>query len=112
MTTQPFKRLQVGATFRFASELALGWQGARGPWVKLSPRKYAPEDMSAEHRVGSINVDTVPVWGKNSFPVPLLLTGEPCSCRKGLERDNCPACEGTGRRIDFHAFHAAREVRS
>ena len=28
-------------------------------------------------------------------------TGERCTCRRGQERDNCPACEGTGRRIDF-----------
>ncbi len=30
----------------------------------------------------------------------------PCSCRKGQARDNCPECEGTGRRIDFVAFRA------
>jgi hypothetical protein len=28
-------------------------------------------------------------------------TGEPCGCKRGVERDNCPACEGTGWRIDF-----------
>lgn len=28
-------------------------------------------------------------------------TGEPCTCRRGVQRDNCPACEGTGQRIDF-----------
>lgn len=33
------------------------------------------------------------------------LTGESCSCRRGVERDNCPACEGTGNRIDFAAIH-------
>lgn len=31
-------------------------------------------------------------------------TGEPCSCRRGVERDNCPQCEGTGQRIDFAAI--------
>ena len=31
-------------------------------------------------------------------------TGQPCGCRKGQERDNCPACEGTGQRIDFKAI--------
>ena len=30
----------------------------------------------------------------------------PCSCKRGVARDNCPACEGTGRRIDFRALHA------
>ena len=28
-------------------------------------------------------------------------TGAKCSCRPGQDRDNCPACEGTGMRIDF-----------
>ncbi len=28
-------------------------------------------------------------------------TGEPCSCRPGMERDNCPSCEGTGQKVDF-----------
>lgn len=33
-------------------------------------------------------------------------TGAPCSCRRGMERDNCPQCEGTGMRIDFAAIRA------
>lgn len=28
-------------------------------------------------------------------------TGAPCSCRPGVQRDNCQQCEGTGMRIDF-----------
>ena len=31
-------------------------------------------------------------------------TGEKCGCRRGVERDNCPACEGTGQRVDFKAI--------
>ncbi len=31
-----------------------------------------------------------------------------CSCRPGVERDNCPACEGTGQRIDFAAIRARK----
>ena len=31
-------------------------------------------------------------------------TGQPCSCRAGIQRDNCPQCEGTGQRIDFAAI--------
>lgn len=31
-------------------------------------------------------------------------TGEKCHCRPGQQRDNCPACEGTGWRIDFKAI--------
>ncbi len=33
-------------------------------------------------------------------------TGQACSCKPGLERDNCPQCEGTGQRIDFAAIRA------
>jgi len=31
-------------------------------------------------------------------------TGEPCSCRPGQQRENCPQCEGTGQKIDFAAI--------
>ena len=31
-------------------------------------------------------------------------TGEPCFCRPGMQRDNCPTCEGTGWRVDFKAI--------
>lgn len=37
-------------------------------------------------------------------------TGEPCACRPGVERDNCPQCEGSGERIDFRAMHAANRT--
>ena len=33
-------------------------------------------------------------------------TGVKCSCKKGVQRDNCPACEGTGMMIDFAAIRA------
>lgn len=33
-------------------------------------------------------------------------TGQPCHCRSGQQRDNCPDCEGTGQRIDFAAIRA------
>jgi hypothetical protein len=31
-------------------------------------------------------------------------TGARCSCRRGIERSNCPNCEGTGMVIDFRAI--------
>lgn len=31
-------------------------------------------------------------------------TGQRCSCKPGIHRDNCPACEGTGWVIDFAAI--------
>jgi len=33
-------------------------------------------------------------------------TGEKCHCKKGVERDNCADCEGTGWKIDFKAIRA------
>lgn len=33
-------------------------------------------------------------------------TGQKCHCKRGIERDNCPDCEGTGMRIDFAAIRA------
>lgn len=36
-----------------------------------------------------------------------IYTGDACTCRRGIERDNCPACEGTGRALDFPAIRAA-----
>jgi hypothetical protein len=33
-------------------------------------------------------------------------TGQPCHCKRGVQRDNCPDCEGTGMRIDFNAIRA------
>jgi hypothetical protein len=31
-------------------------------------------------------------------------TGAACGCKRGVQRDNCPACEGTGHVIDFRAI--------
>ena len=33
-------------------------------------------------------------------------TGAKCSCKRGIQRDNCPTCEGTGYIIDFAAIRA------
>lgn len=35
------------------------------------------------------------------------LTGQPCTCKKGQERDNCAKCEGTGAQIDFEKVRQA-----
>jgi hypothetical protein len=31
-------------------------------------------------------------------------TGQSCHCKPGIQRDNCPSCEGTGQKIDFKAI--------
>jgi len=35
-------------------------------------------------------------------------TGEKCFCKPGIQRDNCPQCEGTGWRIDFKTIRENR----
>ncbi len=37
-------------------------------------------------------------------------TGAKCGCKRGIQRDNCPTCEGTGGVIDFAAIRARRTV--
>jgi hypothetical protein len=39
-------------------------------------------------------------------------TGAACTCKRGLERDNCPRCEGTGEVIDFAAIRARNRART
>lgn len=39
------------------------------------------------------------------------LTGRRCTCRPGVQRDNCPRCEGTGNEIDFRKIHEARAAK-
>ncbi len=66
------------------------------------------------HRYGAL--ETVGQWywgGYVAFPKPESKpyqpkTGQPCHCKPGQQRDNCPDCEGTGMRIDFAAIRARR----
>lgn len=67
--SEPFSALEVGARFVFASESVPGYGGARGPWRKLSPRRYVrdvpPIDpahprLEFVHRVGTVKVATLP----------------------------------------------------
>ena len=39
-------------------------------------------------------------------------TGAKCACRRGVQRDNCPACEGTGWVIDFRAIRDEQKRRA
>jgi hypothetical protein len=57
-----FKELNTGQTFEFANTLS----GAeRGPWMKISKRKYSPSDLGHrlnghEIEVGTLNVEVIP----------------------------------------------------
>jgi hypothetical protein len=60
MTTL-FKQLTVGTRFIFKSEVDFPWSGmARGPWVKVSARKYRHLHTNDEHGVGTIRVEVIP----------------------------------------------------
>jgi len=37
-------------------------------------------------------------------------TGSPCSCKRGVQRDNCQNCEGTGWVIDFKTIRELNKV--
>ena len=37
-------------------------------------------------------------------------TGAACACKRGIQRDNCPQCEGTGMVIDFAAIRRTSNV--
>lgn len=37
-------------------------------------------------------------------------TGAKCGCRRGVERDNCANCEGTGFVVDFHSIRNRRPL--
>lgn len=38
-------------------------------------------------------------------------TGQRCACKPGMQRDNCPTCEGTGWEIDFRAIRIANQTK-
>ena len=57
-----FKSLPVGARFEFSGDNSRSWirEGfARGPWVKVSARKYRHEQNGYLCRVGSALVEVV-----------------------------------------------------
>lgn len=59
-----FKQLYTGQAFTFACEHVLGWQGARGPWVKVGPSTYRElqegHAHGPTHRVGTLTVGVKP----------------------------------------------------
>lgn len=73
------------------------------------PGSDSPEPRTAPPLSGpASNALNVPSLESSNRGPLRIYTGEPCSCRPGIERDNCPSCEGTGRRLDFAAIRSAR----
>lgn len=62
-----FKELSIGQEFIFERERVMNWRYyglASGPWIKTSAKKYVhkdPERYPGDLRIGSINVQVVPV---------------------------------------------------
>lgn len=89
----PFGALPIGARFVFTSESVPGYGGARGPWRKLSPRRYVRDDgtnrLEFVHRVGTVKVPTSP-----APPLP-----------------DSVICERIGANVFGRLDHAARLIR-
>jgi hypothetical protein len=63
-----FKELEVGDMFEFDHSMLSSWSGATGPWTKRTARTYmsVSDQRTASgyvpfHRVGTINVEVIPV---------------------------------------------------
>lgn len=79
---------------RFGNRIVLTWRAeARGEDVTLYD---GPRDSDG---AGAVR-ESVDDEGPAAMP-----TAGPCYCRRGIERDNCPQCEGTGTRIDWARYH-------
>jgi hypothetical protein len=78
--------------------------------VKALVVKYKLEWDLAEMRWGGVDHGYVFCFADSIVAPPKPeyqpKTGEACGCRPGVARDNCPACEGTGQKIDFAAIRA------
>lgn len=56
-----------------------------------------------------MRMEQTPTRGKDKSSTAFQpKTGAKCSCKRGVQRDNCSTCEGTGWVIDFRAIHARR----
>ena len=71
---------------------------AYDPIVKSIPQKLDAKAPESQQTEADTEKKKVPSYKKAAYQPK---TGEPCPCRPGVQRDNCPACEGTGQKIDF-----------
>lgn len=67
--------------------------------------------LSSLHRFVSYLKDLKPdtLWQMDCQKT-IAKTGVPCSCKKGIARDNCPNCEGTGMAIDFKTIREGNKA--
>ena len=55
-----FKHLYLNESFRFQGEYDFPYSGiAKGPWIKISARKYKHSESGAVHQVGSIHAEVI-----------------------------------------------------
>lgn len=76
-------------------------------WADILSHGFRPADIALDDmvRTGHATRAQVNKWilarRAKQWNQTQPRTGQPCTCRRGQQRDNCPACEGTGYRIDF-----------
>jgi len=82
-----------------ADAYAISLQSCNGP-------DFAPGELDAraEKVLGQVNR----LLGNINEYQPK--TGAKCGCRRGVQRDNCPNCEGTGYVIDFRQIRNRRPL--
>lgn len=78
---------------------AISLQSCNGP--DFAPGELETRTDAILGRVNKLLGNTRPYQPK---------TGAKCGCRRGVQRDNCPNCEGTGHVIDFRAIRNAPPV--
>lgn len=65
-----------------------------------------------ETRIVATALPLLPKAERERIKVYQPKTGAPCFCKRGVQRDNCPSCEGTGMMIDFARIRATNEQRT
>lgn len=83
------------------NKLLGGWYVVRGPHQTPLNGRF---DSKAEAQAWLSNRSNVTPRVQMYQPK----TGQLCTCRPGIQRDNCTLCEGTGQRVDFAAIRARR----
>lgn len=76
-----------------AKASAIGLQLCNGPEMAEGEQERLVDDVLA--RVNKL------LGNVNEYQPK---TGAKCGCRRGVERDNCANCEGTGHVVDFRAI--------